>query len=485
MILPTDNRQRKGVVVAIVCTLLFVVANSLMILEDNYLLGLIPLGVVAVWLFFKYPEVGLMLTALATPFSIDVALIDETELSLPTEPMLILFSLVYLFRVLVVRDYDRRLLRHPISLLVIGMLIWMVITSCTSEMPLVSFKYTIARTWFVVPCYFAAASLLHTPRHARNFVWAYAIGLVIVVIITSIKTLGDFSDLQTMHRVMKPFYNDHTAYGCIIALFLPVAVSMGWDKEQSGWMRVCSIVLAVLLTVGLVFSYCRAAWLSVVAAAVVYLLIRYGVKIKWMIAMLAVVAALFFAFQGDLLYNMGKNKQDSSYELADQVKSISNISTDASNLERINRWASALRMWGERPLQGFGPGSYQFIYGSYQMDYQMTVISTNSGDLGNAHSEYIGPLCEQGVVGAALVLALFLTVFATAVRVYRTARDASVRRMAVALCMCLFTYYVHGTLNNFLDTDKLSVPFWGMTAAIVALDVYSVKNSSTPKATLE
>jgi hypothetical protein len=30
----------------------------------------------------------------------------------------------------------------------------------------------------------------------------------------------------------------------------------------------------------------------------------------------------------------------------------------------------------------------------------------------------------------------------------------------------------HGFLNNFLDTDKLSVPFWGFTAIIVALDVY-------------
>jgi hypothetical protein len=28
-------------------------------------------------------------------------------------------------------------------------------------------------------------------------------------------------------------------------------------------------------------------------------------------------------------------------------------------------------------------------------------------------------------------------------------------------------------LNNFLDTDKLSAPFWGFTAMIVAIDLYS------------
>jgi hypothetical protein len=30
---------------------------------------------------------------------------------------------------------------------------------------------------------------------------------------------------------------------------------------------------------------------------------------------------------------------------------------------------------------------------------------------------------------------------------------------------------VHGILNNFLDTDKISALFWGMIAAIVAIDI--------------
>jgi hypothetical protein len=39
----------------------------------------------------------------------------------------------------------------------------------------------------------------------------------------------------------------------------------------------------------------------------------------------------------------------------------------------------------------------------------------------------------------------------------------------------LITYYIHGTMNNFLDTDKLSVPFWGFTAMIVAIDIHTRK----------
>jgi hypothetical protein len=47
--------------------------------------------------------------------------------------------------------------------------------------------------------------------------------------------------------------------------------------------------------------------------------------------------------------------------------------------------------------------------------------------------------------------------------------------MALAFTLSLLTYYIHGVFNNFLDTDKLSVPFWAFTAVVVALDVYSEK----------
>jgi hypothetical protein len=37
--------------------------------------------------------------------------------------------------------------------------------------------------------------------------------------------------------------------------------------------------------------------------------------------------------------------------------------------------------------------------------------------------------------------------------------------------MGLITYMAHAVFNNFLDTDKLSIPFWGFISAIVAMDL--------------
>ena len=154
---------------------------------------------------------------------------------------------------------------------------------------------------------------------------------------------------------------------------------------------------------------------------------------------------------------------------------ILNISTDASNLERINRWNSALRMWKQRPVMGWGPGTYQFNYAPFQKSNEMTIISTNAGDMGNAHSEYIGPLAEQGVPGMAFIIILVSVIIYTGSMIYSKSENKHSRKMALAILLGLLTYFIHGIMNNFLDTDKLAVPVWAFVAMIVALDVYHSK----------
>src|SRR5690625_5696182 len=62
----------------------------------------------------------------------------------------------------------------------------------------------------------------------------------------------------------------------------------------------------------------------------------------------------------DIIFNyLESNESESRGDYVEHLESISNVSTDASNLERINRWNSAVAMWQERPFVGWGPGTYQ------------------------------------------------------------------------------------------------------------------------------
>jgi O-antigen ligase len=106
------------------------------------------------------------------------------------------------------------------------------------------------------------------------------------------------------------------------------------------------------------------------------------------------------------------------------------------------------------------------------MSNNMTLISTNFGNMGNAHSEYFGPLAEQGVPGLAIWLVVIFFVFYRGIVTYYRLTDEGNKALIMGAILGLNTYLIHGILNNFLDTDKAAVPFWAFVAIIVAIDVY-------------
>jgi O-antigen ligase len=366
---------------------------------------------------------------------------------------------------------DPKVWRHPVTIAIIAQLVWMAICVMPSSMPVVSFKFLLARLWFVSTMYFMATRLFRDPRNMHRFFWVFLSGLSIVVAYTLIQHARyDFAE-DPAHWVMYPFFKDHTAYGAIIAFFLPFAVTAVALPGYSRTRRGVALFLLVLLTTGILFSYTRAAWVGVVGALGVFIVMRLRIP-AWAIGLVVVVSGTVAMANLDrITIALEHNRTESNDDLAKHVSSISNIRSDASNLERINRWNSALRMFEEKPVTGWGPGTYMFQYAPFQAARDRTVISTNFGLNGNSHSEYLGPLAEQGLPGMVLVLLVIGTITWTALRLWSKLPDGVDRRLVGAAFLGLVTYFVHGFLNNYLDLDKASVPFWGFAAMIVVLDL--------------
>ncbi len=230
--------------------------------------------------------------------------------------------------------------------------------------------------------------------------------------------------------------------------------------------------LMLVFTLGIIFSYTRAAWLSLAVAAALGVVYLLKIKLAPLLLSGVVMLGLFFAFKSDVVTMLEKNRQDSSNNLTEHVQSMSNVSSDASNLERINRWQSALRMFQDKPFFGWGPGTFAFQYAPFQNSKEKTIISTNAGNAGNAHSEYIGPLAEQGVFGMIAFIAIILCVYYKSSLLYIRLTNKRKKTIVLVTLLGFTTYVVHGFLNNFLDTDKAAVPFWGFLAILTAMDVY-------------
>jgi len=457
---------------------LFILLNSLLIIKEYYWGIVIPVVIIIALMYIFWLDKLLLFIVFLTPLAINVA--DQemgVGISVPTEPLLVGIMLLFFLKTIFNGNFDRKILNHPVSWMVYISLIWIFVTSITSELPLVSFKFFLARLWFIVPFYFLGVALFKNVKNITRFNWLYVSALVIVIIYTTIHhTKYGFAEEQG-HWVMKPFYNDHTAYGGILAFFIPVFVGYAFNTARSRTYRLYAGMFSLILLTALYLSYSRAAWVSVAAILIVSLLIVYKIKLRWILAAGIIMISSFYSFQNEILHVLEKNKQDSSENFVEHIQSIYNISSDASNLERINRWQSAFRMYNERPVFGWGPGTYQFVYAPFQRSQERTIISTNAGDLGNAHSEYIGPLSEQGLPGFFIVLALMITILYTGIRVYRQAKNKEIKLFSLVAVLSLVTYFVHGLLNNFLDTDKASIPFWGFYAMIVAMDLYHKNNT--------
>lgn len=452
----------------------FVLLNTAMAVQGQFWPNLLPLVLLAGWALVAAPEKLLLFIVFATPLSINLEELDigGIGVALPTEPLMVALMLLFLLKMALEGGVvSPRVWRHPVTIAILVQVAWMAVCVVPSTMVLVSAKYLAARLWFVCTMYFMATRLFRSPGNIHRFFWYFVAGLSIVVVYTiSQHARYGFAE-DPAHWVMSPFFKDHTSYGAVLSMLLPFAVAAvflpGYSRGRKAWAL---LVLAVLAT-GLLFSYTRAAWLGIAGAAAVFLVMRLRIP-AWAIGIAALVAgSLAWANQERITIALERNRAESHDDLAQHVSSISNIRSDASNLERINRWNSALRMFKEKPVTGWGPGTYMFQYAPFQASRDRTIISTNFGLVGNAHSEYLGPLAEQGLPGLVAVLLVIGSITWTAVRLWSKLPDGADRRLVGAAFLGLVTYFIHGALNNFLDLDKASVPFWGLAAMIVVLDL--------------
>ncbi len=467
--------------------LAYILGNAyIMIYKRGYFYpyNLLPFALFIVYTAVFHLQNLVYFLAFATPLAIslkEMGLTEGPDLSLPTEPIMFGIMLVYVLIHFQKTITDKKFLNHPLTLLICFQLFWMFVTTCTSTDIVISLKYLISRLWFIFSCYIIIPHLFQNKKNIINFVLAYAIALAIVVCYTTVSHARFNFDEKIADWIVSPFYNDHTAYGAALAMFIPVMVSFWFLKSLSRNLKVLSIILFGMFMLAIVLSFARAGWGSLAVALAILLTLWLKIKFRTLFITFFTLLGLFLAFQTEIIMILNKNNQDAKGGFANNIESMLNISTEASNLERLNRWSCAIRMWQDKPVFGWGPGTYMFKYAPYQLSRDLTIISTNFGTVGNAHSEYLGPLSEQGILGLVGVIILLFYVTSLGYRLAYSLEDHDDRILCIGLFLGIMTYFVHGFINNFLDTDKLSLPFWAFLAALVCFDLYYTKKKPINK----
>lgn len=434
-------------------------------------------GISLTLLFFQGRKWVYYLTMASIPLSINLELFaGNARLLFPSELLLVVLALVLLIQIFSGKALSVEVLRHPLTWLLLIDILWLTVTALTSTMQEVSFKRLIIRVIYFLVFYILMINWFKDYRNIFKPFILYSLGLIPVIAYTLIMHSAYGFVPQVTPTICRPFYNDHTVYAACIAFLIPLFLLMIVHQRK---LKVKSILLiylsigAFLLIIGEMLAFSRAAWISVIAIAIFFIMLQLRVSRIAVIIMLSGIALISYQYRFDL-YNIVKKNESVSNDgtIESHITSITNIKSDASNLERINRWVCAFRMYDEKPWLGFGPGTYQFQYGNYQTSEYQTRISTHQGDLGNAHSEYLTYLSETGLPG--LIIFSFIVLYSVflGMKLYYRNISPQIRIIVLAILLGLTGFYVHGLFNSFIDQAKMaSLVFTGL-AVLTAVDIY-------------
>ena len=118
-------------------------------------------------------------------------------------------------------------------------------------------------------------------------------------------------------------------------MFIPVMVCFWFMRSVSKIMKLYAAFLFCVFIMAIILSFARAGWLSLTVALGILLTIFLRIKFKTLLIPFASLAIVFFTFQTEILMALSKNSTDAEGGFENNIESISNISTDASNLERL------------------------------------------------------------------------------------------------------------------------------------------------------
>lgn len=406
------------------------------------------------------------------PLSVPMQVFGNAVISVPSEMICVLFSGFFFIKLVLDKKLDANFLFHPVTILVLCDLSWLLISSFFSQMPEVSIKRFIIRLCYYVTFYYFYFELFKQDvGNIKKVFTLHVLGFLIPVAYSFFNHARLGFTTVGSQRISAPFYYDHTIYGACLVFFIPFLIYYSFNGTGIKERIFYSCLLAVFI-IAATLSYSRAAWASLVIAITINLMLKYRIKYKYLVYISCVIFLTLILNWQKIIVSVKENKEIShSNNVGMHLKSISNVNTDASNKERINRWKCALRMFADKPLTGFGPGTYQFFYGQYQQREDMTRISTYNGTKGHAHSEYLNYLSETGLPGLVIFLCLITTVSYKCLLLYRKSKEQNTKMVSLFIITGLITYFIHAFFNGFLEFDKMAMPVFSSYAAITFLDL--------------
>ncbi|MEO5905902.1 MAG: O-antigen ligase family protein [Saprospiraceae bacterium] len=449
-------------------------------LSKEWLLLFVPFGVLAfLWSILDFRRLYLLMWA-TIPFAIEVDLPGGLATDFPAEPLMWLSCLMLLFYLyLYHKEISFRFIFHPLFILVLIHFFWIIFTSVVSTEPLISFKYTLAKSWYLVCFVLIPLILFKEVKDYKQWGLFFMIPLVTTVLIILLRHSQYGFTFSTINNAVIPIYRNHVDYACTLGIILPFL----WILRKwfvSNLAKIFLYISLALIIAGIYFSYTRAAWLCAPIAFVVFYIIRFRlIRIAIPIVLAAVVLIIVWLSYDNTYLNYAPNYEKTiTHHKFDDLVSATYKMEDISTVERFYRWVAGFYMVKEKPLTGFGPSSFYNTYHSY-VDRHFTTYVSDNPEKSGMHNYYLMVAVEQGIIGIALFLLLIMAVLIYGERLYHRMERGPNKQLLMATLVSFSCNLFILTLNDMVETDKLGSFFWLCVAIVIMFVTDRALNSSS------
>jgi hypothetical protein len=133
-----------------------------------------------------------------------------------------------------------------------------------------------------------------------------------------------------------------------------------------------------------------------------------------------------------------------------------------SSPPRAELWRAGMKIWLAHPLLGVGPDNFRHVYGMY-------LGQTEFDDRITTNSWAMEVLATTGVMGLIAGLWVVIAMAILVQRHWRTLTTRSTRALALGLSFALLAFFLHGTVDYFMEFTPTYGLFWLIAGLLVGL----------------
>ena len=440
------------------------------IVLDNPLPLALPIVLLYIYFAVQHPKALFYLFFMLLPFSIEYE-IGSLGTDLPSEPMMLsLMGIAFLLIITRVKQISHNIWLHPISLIMIVHICWIAITAISSTHPIISWKYFLAKLWYVIPFYFLPLILLKKTTDYLKIFTLMLPCLLIAIFYVLAKHAGSGFSFATSNTVVRPIFRNHVDYAIMLVIFLPYLFFL--LKNSKGTKFWVHVLYLLIFLIAIYFSYTRAAQVSIILAVAFYFILRFRL-LKIAIGTTMILAAaltMYLSVNNNYLDYAPDFERAVTHKKFDNLIEATTKMQDVSTVERFYRWIAGFYMVAEKPVAGFGPSTFFSNYRPYTVTSYKTYVSDNPEKSG-IHNNYLMVAVEQGIPGLIIMLLMTVIPLLYAEQIYFNIDDIIDKGLLVAAATCHFLISMTLFMNDILEADKIGPLYFLSTSIIVFLSI--------------